>query len=121
MTSKRKQAGLFVALTFAVVFAFTTIYVTAFNDPHPREVKVAVVGGPWALRTARGALDPKLFYAVPYPSQAAARDALDHDDIRGIVALGPGGATVTVASAYSPPETQATRDALTAVAHQAGP
>src|SRR4051812_32608196 len=108
------------AAGIALLFAFSAVYLAAFNTPRPHDVRVAVVGGPSALREARATVDPRRFYAVPYDSEQAAREALLEDRVRGILTLERGAATVTVASAYGMPAAQAVEQGLTAVADQAG-
>src|SRR3954447_26528789 len=90
-----------VALRFALggvvlLFAFTAIFVRAFNHPEPHQVKVAVVGPPAALASVRAHLDPREFYAVPYASEDPARAALESDEVRGVV----DSSQVLYASAY---------------------
>ena len=82
-------------LGLVLLFGFTAVFSAAFHNPQPHQVRVAVVGSPSALAQARGALDPQKFYAVPYASEAAARAALEHDDVHGALV----GGRVLVASA----------------------
>jgi len=107
------------AVGLVLLFAFSAIYVAAFNDPEPHGVRIGVVGGAAALRQARAGLDPEQFHLVSYPSQRAATAALERDDLRGALALRPGGASVTIASAYGIGPTQAVKEALMAVAGRA--
>jgi hypothetical protein len=92
-----------------LLFAFTAIFVRAFSDPVPHQVRVGVVG---PLRPARAALDPREFVALPYPTEASARHALLTDQIRGALV----GSHVEIASAYGFVPAQMTLQALTAAA-----
>src|SRR5690242_10204908 len=84
MSAQQRTEGFwaahFAAARFAVIglvllFGFSAVFATAFHNPQPHQVKVAVVGPPQALRQARATLDPQQFYAVSSPSEAAAREA----------------------------------------------
>jgi hypothetical protein len=103
-----------------LLFAFPAVYVAAFNDPRPHDVRVAIVGGPAAVRAAREALDPARFRADLYESPVQAREALREDRVRGVLELRGGAATVTVATAYGGVTAQVVEQALTAVAARAG-
>src|SRR4051812_3973204 len=105
------------ALRFALggvvlLFAFTAIFVRAFNDPVPHQVKVAVVGPPAALASVRARLDPREFDALPYASEAAARAALESDEVRGAIVS----RRVLYASAYGFMPAQMVKQALGAAA-----
>ena len=106
----------FVVLGLVLLFGFTAVFSAAFHAPRPHEVRVAVVGGPQALTRARGALDPQRFIAIAYPSEAAARAAILRQDVSGALV----GDHVLVASAAGFNASQATAQALTAVAARAG-
>jgi hypothetical protein len=114
-----------IALRFAfagvvLLFAFTAIFVRAFNDPLPHDVKIAVVGPPAALAQVRSGLNPEQYYAVSYGSATAARTALAQDQVRGIVVSEPQRTQVVIASAYGFMPGQIVKGALAAVAAQAG-
>ena len=98
------------------LFAFTAVFVTAFHDPQPHRLQVAIVGAPPALGDARSVLDPQQFSAVPYASAASARRALTHDRISGAL-IGP---HVLIASASGFVAAQMTTRALQGVAARAG-
>jgi hypothetical protein len=104
-----------------LLFAFTAVYVAAFNDPEPHGVRIGVVGGPEAMRAAHAGLDSERFELVPYASQQAATAALGRDDLRGVLTLRPGTAGVAIASAYGAGSIQPVKEALMGVAGRAGP
>ncbi|SHM95614.1 ABC transporter permease family protein [Actinacidiphila paucisporea] len=71
----------------------------------PRDLPVGVVGTGPAARAAVDALDrsaPGAFAVHRYPDQAAARSAIEHRDVYGAFAVGPGGVTVLEATAAGP-------------------
>jgi hypothetical protein len=109
-----------VGLGLVLLFAFTGVYLAAFNDPQPHGVRVAIVGDRAVMRIARATLDPDRFHVVAYPSERAALDALEEDRARGVLALRDGAASVEVATAYGGVPAQVTGAALAGVASAAG-
>jgi hypothetical protein len=107
----------FVLLGLVLLFGFTAVFSAAFHNPQPHQVRVAIVGPPSALAQARGALDPLQFYAVPYGSEAAARGALEREEVHGALV----GGRVLVASASGFVAAQKAGQALTQVSARIGP
>ena len=88
--------GLALLVVLLVQAVFVSSYVGALHDPKPRDVQIGVVGpAPLAAAVARQAG----FELVPYASEAAARDAIDHRRIEGAFIGGPGGPTLLVVPA----------------------
>ena len=108
-------AARFAGIGLVLLFGFSAVFAAAFHNPQPHQVKVAIVGPPQVLRQARATLDPQQFYAVPYPSEAAAREALRADEVHGAVANG----RILLASASGFVASQKTAQALKALVPQA--
>jgi hypothetical protein len=106
----------FVVLGLVLLFGFTAVFSSAFHNPQPHQLPVAVVGPPSTLAAARGALDPQRFYAVPYASEAAARAALEREEVHGALV----GGRVLIASASGFVAAQTAGQALTQVAARMG-
>ena len=91
--------GLALLVVLLVQAVFVSSYVGALPDPKPRDVQVGIVGpAPLAAAVARQVG----FELVPYASEAAARDAIDHRRIEGAFIGAPGGATLLVVPAARP-------------------
>lgn len=117
-SARRKELGAlrFVLLGVVLLFGFTAVFSSAFHNPQPHQVPVAIVGPPSALAQARGALDPQQFFALPYTSESAARDALLRSDVAGVLV----GGRVLVASAGGFVAAQKTGQALMQASARAG-
>ena len=91
--------GLALLVVLLVQAVFVSSYVGALHDPKPRDLQVGVVGpSPLAAAVAKQVG----FELVPYASEAAARDAIDHRTIEGAFIGAPGGSTLLVVPAASP-------------------
>ncbi len=91
--------GLALLVVLLVQAVFVSSYVGALHDPKPRDVQVGIVGpAPLAAAVAKQVG----FELVPYASEAAARDAIDHRRIEGAFIGASGGATLLVVPAASP-------------------
>jgi Protein of unknown function (DUF3533) len=91
--------GLALLVVLLVQAVFVSSYVGALHDPKPRDVQVGIVGpAPLAAAVAKQVG----FELVPYASEAAARDAIDHRRIEGAFIGAPGGSTLLVVPAASP-------------------
>ena len=95
-----KLLGLALLVVLLVQAAFVSSYVGALHDPKPRDLQVGVVG-PAPLATA--VAKQVGFELVPYASEAAARDAIDHRTIEGAFIGAPGGSTLLVVPAAARP------------------
>jgi hypothetical protein len=101
--SGRRRIGKLAQVIVALV-ALQAVLVTAFvlpaHKPEPHGVDVAVVGPP-ELATALEAVHPGALDATLYPSEAAARGAIDERDVYGALVAGPQ-PRLLVATAASP-------------------
>ena len=113
-----KLLGLALLVVLLVQAAFVSSYVGALHSPKPRDLQVGVVGpSPLATAVARQVG----FELVPYASEAAARDAIDHRTIEGAFIGAPGGSTLLVVPAAGPVMAATLANAFgagAAVAHQ---
>ena len=83
-----KLLGLALFVVLLVQAAFVSSYVGALHSPKPRDLEVGVVG-PSPLATAvAGQVG---FKTVPYASEVAARDAIDHRTVEAAFIGGPRG------------------------------
>lgn len=94
-----KLLGLALLVVLLVQAAFVSSYVGALHSPKPRDVQIAVVGpSPLAAAVAKQVG----FEVVPYASEAAARQAIDHRTIEAAFIGAPGGSTLLVVPAAGP-------------------
>lgn len=110
------------AAALVVLFAMTSIYVTAFHSPRPRHVPIAVVATPANAARIQLALDrsaPGAFDVRRLTSDAQARRAIEHAEVRGALVPGPRGDHAYVARAFGVSETLATTTALQSIAAHA--
>lgn len=110
--------GIALLVVLLVQAAFVSSYVGALHSPKPRDLQVGVVGpSPLATAVARQVG----FETVPYASEAAAQDAIDHRTIEGAFIGAPGGSTLLVVPAAGPVMAATLANAFgagAAVAHQ---
>jgi hypothetical protein len=110
------------ALALAVLFAMTSIYVEAFHAPGPHRVPIAVVSAPSGAASVRRALDrsvPGAFDVRRLDTEAQARDAVEHAEVRGALIPAAGGDRAFVARAFGVSETVATTAAFQSLAAHA--
>jgi hypothetical protein len=111
-----------VAAALLVLFAMTSIYVAAFHAPQPRGVPIAVVASPANASRIQMALDrsaPGAFEVRHVASDAQARHAVAHAEVRGALIPGARGDRAYVARAFGVSETLATTTALQSLAAHA--
>jgi hypothetical protein len=110
------------AAALVVLFAMTSIYVAAFHSPRPRHVPIAVVASPPATARIQLALNhaaPGAFDVRRLASEAQARRAVAHAEVRGALVPGAHGDRGYVARAFGVSETLATTTALQSLAAHA--
>jgi hypothetical protein len=111
-----------VAAALVVLFAMTSIYVDAFHAPQPRDVPIAVVGTPANAARIQLALDrsaPGAFEVRRLASDAQARHAVAHAEVRAALIPGARGDRAYVARAFGVSETLVTTSALQSLAAHA--
>ena len=109
-------------LALAVLFAMTSIYVEAFHAPGPRSVPIAVVTTPSGAARVQRALDrsaPGAFEVRRLDTEAQARNAVAHAEVRGALMPGAGRDRALVARAFGVSDTLATTAALQSLAAHA--
>jgi hypothetical protein len=120
MQPRRQTQLRLVATGLVLLFAFTAVFVAAFDDPEPHALDIGLVGSPVMVKQARAQLDPGRFHTVSYGSPSAAMADLKSDELRGVLTLRAGEATVAVASAYGAVPAQLVKAALTSAARGSG-
>ncbi|MGZ4330670.1 MAG: hypothetical protein ACXVXL_22005 [Solirubrobacteraceae bacterium] len=109
-------------LALAVLFAMTSIYVEAFHAPGPRSVPIAVVTTPSGAARVQRALDrsaPGAFEVRGLDTEAQARNAVAHAEVRGALMPGAGRDRAFVARAFGVSDTLSTTAALQSLAAHA--
>src|SRR5215472_15555969 len=110
--NRRQVAGLVGAAVATILsLVFVLSFIGALHDPHPRSAPVGVVGPPAAASSLGHALDHAVSggYTVKnYPTEAAARHAINTRSIDAALVPGPHGGHLLVAQAVSSALTNAT-------------
>jgi hypothetical protein len=109
-----------VGAALLLLFAFTTLYVTAFHSPRPHGLDVGVVGSAQRAASIQRLLERESadgFDVHRYATEPQARAALLDDDVHGVLAAD----RVLVAGAFGPAPSQAIADALRRAAPAGAP
>ena len=118
----RPHAGFVLASTlFAAIFVALTL--SAFHAPAPHGLPVGIVASPAVTGKVEDALDAHLpdgFDLRVYPSAAAARAAITHDQVDGALLASPGHLRLLVAEAGGTAPAQALTTAFGTVAARSG-
>jgi hypothetical protein len=119
MSSHHRAIVAPVAVVLAIGLIFVSVFLAAFHAPRPHDLPLAVVGPPAAAQRVAAALGqarPGGFAVHHYGSVAAARAALEHRDVYGVVDAAPAGRELLYAGANGSAVTtllrQATRPAV---------
>ena len=118
----RPHAGYVLASTlFAAIFV--ALALSAFHAPSPHDLPVGIVASPAVTGKVEDALDahrPDGFDLRVYPSAAAARAAITHDQVDGALIASPGHLHLLVAEAGGTAPAQALTTAFGTVAARSG-
>jgi nucleotide-binding universal stress UspA family protein len=118
----RPHAGFILANTlFAAIFV--ALALSAFHAPSPHGLPVGIVASPAVTGKVETALDAHLpdgFDLRTYPSQAAARAGITHDQVDGALIASPGHLHLLVAEGGGTAPAQALTTAFGAVAAGSG-
>jgi hypothetical protein len=107
----------------ALLFAFTGLFTTAYRDPEPHELPVAVVGPSTMAGNVQAQLDrsaPGAFDVERYATAATAREDLLDTEVQGALITGEGTDRALLAGAYGSAPTAAVRDGFEQVAAARG-
>jgi len=118
-----RAAARIVLAGLVLLFGFTALYVTAFHAPRPNGLDVGFVGTSAQAARAQDALDvaaPGGFDVRRYADESAARAALLHTDVRGVVVAGAPRDRILVAQALGAAPSETVTRALVGVAARAG-
>src|SRR5215469_5724780 len=110
--NRKQVAGLIGAAVATILsLVFVLSFIGALHDPHPRSAPVGIVGPPAAASSLGHALNRAVSggYTVKnYPTEAAARHAINTRSIDAVLVPGPHGGRLLVARAVSSALTDAT-------------
>lgn len=123
LTAHARHVAKPVVIGLVLVFAFTALYVTAYQSPRPRGLQIGVVGTPAQASAVQRGLDARAdgaFAVRRYASESTARRALLDTQVPGVLipgtpsggVLGLGRGRVLVAQAYGVAPTEVLTDAL---------
>ena len=110
-----------IALVVGVVFV--AVFIAGFHDPRPRDLPVGVVGTQQQVQQVRDAVAeaaPGRLAVRTVPDEAAARDAVLHRDLYGVLLLGGPQPRLLSAGANGQGVTQTLTGAFGPVAQQTG-
>jgi hypothetical protein len=110
-----------VAAALVALFAFSAIFVEAFNAPHPHRLGIGVVGSAGTANRLQRGLDAQArgaFHVRGYADEAAGRHAVAHADVRAVFIPGSSGDRLLVATASSVPSAQLVTESFRSLAAQ---
>jgi hypothetical protein len=110
-------------VALSLVLGFTALFVSAYHAPSPHHLRLGVVADAATAARIQAGLDRRgrgAFDVRRYPSEAAAREALLHTTVQGVLVAGPGVERALVAGAFGAAPTAAVAGALHGLAAATG-
>ncbi len=105
-----RRAALALTGSLTLMFTFIALFLTAFHDPEPNRVPVAIVGSLDNARQVQQQIErtgPGSIHAVAVATTTDARRAILHQQVQAALVMEPGHPRLIVASAASVLETAA--------------